>query len=139
MGNKSQLPQCLTIGDFHCMERHLRDNVTRSMLDEKVTGCKRPCINNRLSYEKRIFMQLRPLVNRSNIAIYYENTDTLVTEELLLHDFNSIISAVGGSLGLFLGFSCLQGAMWIVDIVCRHITKLLQRLRPHTVTHGIPE
>jgi hypothetical protein len=29
-------------------------------------------------------------------------------EEYLLFDFNAIVSAVGGSLGLFLGFSCLD-------------------------------
>ena len=99
------------------------------MLHEQVTGCKRPCINMQLSYERLIYMQLKTLVNRSNIAIYYEDTDTLVTEEVLLYDLNSIVSAVGGSLGLFLGFSCFQGALWIADIVCTHTTKLLQRLR----------
>ena len=130
MGNESQLPQCLTIGDFHCMERHLRANVTKSMLDEQVTGCKRPCINMQLFYDKRIYMQLKPLVNMSSIAIYHENTDTLVTEEVLLYDLNSIVSAVGGSLGLFLGFSCYQGAMWIAGIISMHTAYLLQlRLR----------
>ena len=29
-------------------------------------------------------------------------------EEMLIYDFSAIIAGVGGSLGLFLGFSCLQ-------------------------------
>ena len=110
------------------MVRHLRDNVTVSMLDETVTGCKRPCINMQLSYEKRIYMQLKTLVNRSNVAIYYEDKDIHVVEELLLHDLNSIVSAVGGSLGLFLGFSCFQVAMWMAGIVSTHTAHLQLRL-----------
>ena len=129
LGNKSRLPQCLTHRDFRCIAKHLIENVTKSMLDVNVTGCKRPCVNMQLSYEKRIYMQLETLVNRSNIAIYYENTDTLVTEELLLYDLTTIVSAVGGSLGLFLGFSCLQGAMRLADIFSTHIARLPLWLR----------
>ena len=31
-----------------------------------------------------------------------------IHEEYLLYDLNAIVSAVGGSLGLFLGFSCYE-------------------------------
>ena len=129
LGQKSRLPQCLKYGDFRCIVRHFQDNVTLSMLNEKVTQCKRPCINMQLSYEKRIFMQLKTLVNKSSVAIYYDNTDTIVTEELLLYDLNSIVSAVGGSLGLFLGFSCFQVAMWVAGIVSTHTAHLQLKLR----------
>ena len=94
------------------------------------SGCKQPCTYMQLSYEKRIYNQLRPLVNQSNIAVYYELTDTIVTEEVLLYDLNSIVSAVGGSLGLFLGFSCFQGAMWIAGIVSMYaaVLKLAEQI-----------
>ncbi len=46
--------------------------------------------------------------NHTEIYFYWENLDVLVEEEYLLMDFNAIVSAVGGSLGLFLGFSCLD-------------------------------
>ena len=40
-----------------------------------------------------------------------------ITEEVLLYDLNAIISGIGGSLGLFLGFSFLglieQALNWI--------------------------
>ena len=29
-------------------------------------------------------------------------------EQILIYDFSAIVAGVGGSLGLFLGFSCLQ-------------------------------
>ena len=132
LGNRSRLPQCLIRKDFKCMVRHLKENITMVMLTEEVTGCKPACENVQLSYEKRIFMQLKPLVNRSNIAINYGNTNTHVTREILLYDFNAILSAVGGSLGLFLGFSCYQATLWLAGFVIVHLRRLchwqLQRL-----------
>ena len=109
------------------MLKHFIDNVIPFMLHEQVTGCKRPCINMQLSYERLIYMQLKTLVNRSSIAFYYENTNTLVSEEMLLYDLNSIVSAVGGSLGLFLGFSCFQVALWMLGCVFKRINKMCKK------------
>jgi len=36
------------------------------------------------------------------------SSDIDVFTEILLYDFAAIVAAVGGSLGLFLGFSCLD-------------------------------
>jgi hypothetical protein len=35
-------------------------------------------------------------------------TDVTIVEEVLLFDFTAIVAAVGGSLGLFIGFSFLD-------------------------------
>ena len=56
-------------------------------------------------------MQQKTLVNRSNLAVYYKNLDVRVTTEFLLYDFSSLVAAIGGSLGLFLGVSCYQMAL----------------------------
>ena len=40
--------------------------------------------------------------------IFYADLSTTLEETIKLYDFNAIVSAVGGSLGLFLGFSCLD-------------------------------
>ena len=45
------------------------------------------------------------------LFLYPITADVLVYEEYLLFDFNAIVSSVGGSLGLFIGFSFLQCAM----------------------------
>ena len=38
-------------------------------------------------------------------------------KETLLYDFNAIVAAVGGSLGLFLGFSCYEQGKKLIDLV----------------------
>ncbi len=60
----------------------------------------------------------------------YEITGTLqynysvqLQEEILMFDFNAIIAAVGGSLGLFLGFSCLDFFAWIATKMSKAFTK----------------
>ena len=42
--------------------------------------------------------------------MYYAQTEVQVKEEFLIYDLNAIVAAIGGSLGLFLGFSCYEVA-----------------------------
>ncbi len=42
------------------------------------------------------------------VYLFYQTTRTTLYREYLLFDESAIVSAVGGSLGLFLGFSCWQ-------------------------------
>ena len=41
------------------------------------------------------------------VAINYETSDVVVSEEIQLYTLSDFISSVGGNLGLFIGFSCL--------------------------------
>jgi len=63
-------------------------------------------------------------------ATFYLRYSTFVVEEsreVLLYDLNSIVSAVGGSLGLFLGFSCFGTA---VDLLTWLSNKISKRRKP---------
>ena len=44
-------------------------------------------------------------------------------EQILIYDFTAIIAGVGGSLGLFLGFSCLQAVEPVLDKLAGVITR----------------
>ena len=46
--------------------------------------------------------------NSTILYLFYTDMAVPTHEEYLLYDFNAIVSAVGGSLGLFLGFSCYE-------------------------------
>ena len=55
--------------------------------------------------------------NESMIAIYFSSLDSSISREITLFGPTSIIASVGGSLGLFLGFSCLDATLSIVERV----------------------
>ena len=59
--------------------------------------------------------------NTAEVYFTWAEDSILVREEYLLMDFGAIVSAVGGSLGLFLGFSCL-------DFILRILAKTEARL-----------
>ena len=51
------------------------------------------------------------------IYLFYTSTDVTVSTTSLGVDFNTFVSNVGGSLGLFIGFSVLGGFFFVFDII----------------------
>ena len=51
------------------------------------------------------------------ITLFYSTTDVKVSTTNLRVDFNTFVSNVGGSLGLFIGFSVLGGFFFIYDYI----------------------
>ena len=56
------------------------------------------------------------------INLFYSSTDVKVSTTSLKVDFNTFVSNVGGSLGLFIGFSVLGGVFFVYDIISSKIT-----------------
>ncbi len=56
--------------------------------------------------EKDEFTKIRICFMFVNFQV--SSTDVALEEEILVFDASDILTAVGGSLGLFLGFSCLE-------------------------------
>ena len=63
--------------------------------------------------------------NYTEIGFFYEDTNVAISSEYVLYDFNAIVTSVGGSLGLFLGFSCWQFICKLIDVFDRKM-KLLR-------------
>ncbi len=55
------------------------------------------------------------------IKVFYRTTAVFHYSEYALYDFGTIVGAVGGSLGLFLGFSCFQCGGWLINIAWRKL------------------
>jgi len=51
-----------------------------------------------------------------NAGFYYETSITETKTETFLVDFGVLVSAVGGSLGLFLGFSCYAALISLLEM-----------------------
>ncbi len=53
------------------------------------------------------------------MELYFRDHYVETSREVILYDGNTIVAAVGGSLGLFLGFSCLEFVTCLFDWVAR--------------------
>ena len=49
--------------------------------------------------------------------MFYLSDRMSLLEEYLIFDFASILVAIGGSLGLFLGFSLFQSGSQLLDVI----------------------
>ena len=89
------------------MVRFLYDVIFFAPIDSTaVTGCQDPCTKTFYQSQFRVDPSQLGNANESYVFLVYDQTDTNIQEEILFYDFNAILAAVGGSLGLFLGFSC---------------------------------
>ena len=51
------------------------------------------------------------------VYINLRTSEILIEEEYRIYDLSGIIGTVGGSLGLFIGFSFLQCMLWLLSHV----------------------
>ncbi len=81
-------------------------------------SCQRPC--KTAEYEAHFQENLDfSSPSSSKAFMEVETTDVVVVEEYLAFDLNDIVSAVGGSLGLFLGFSCFEALRVAIDLAAK--------------------
>ena len=59
--------------------------------------------------------------NSRRIMIFYSTTGIKVSTTSLRVDLNTFVSNVGGSLGLFIGFSVLGGFFFVYDVISSKI------------------
>ena len=69
-----------------------------------------------LFYLQVRLMYVNDTLSNSTIIWYmHGSSDIDVFTEIRLYDFAAIVAAVGGSLGLFLGFSCLDSILTFIN------------------------
>ena len=96
------------------------------------TGCPIMCEN--VEYQitnPKLGQNLQWKANRTVLLAKFNNPWVTIEEEYTLMGVNAIISATGGSLGLFLGLSC-YGVVWKL---CEWLEAAFKLLRPKTENH----
>ena len=91
----------------------------------KLTGCLLPC-----SYTHYSLSDSYPFAsNETEFLISYALTDHLIEEEVLLFPLDSLVSELGGALGLFLGFSFLGAVDAVQTLAKTSLAMFRQRLQ----------
>ena len=86
------------------------------------TICSLPCKKSQYNFDP---LMARTITEDEDNYIYFaiNSNQVLVAEQVRIFDFNSIIGTVGGSLGLFIGFSflsCIQDIFQFMTGLCKH-------------------
>ncbi|XP_059096394.1 uncharacterized protein LOC131890953 [Tigriopus californicus] len=63
-------------------------------------------------------------IDETVVFLSFETLVTTLEEEVLVYDLISMISSVGGSMGLFLGFSFLEMAFKLIHALQEHISNI---------------
>ncbi len=108
------LPPCLTKEDLVCNFGSLTSYLgSTAAYKEDNSNCPRPCqtTSYRVSTTENRNFEFDHIISYAEVT----STDVAIAEEYLVFDENDILTALGGSLGLFLGFSCWGIAKQIIE------------------------
>ncbi len=100
------MEDCFSEEDIMCVSTEYKKIYGRQIHNE-ITGCPSACRIPSINVKIRADAT-RDQGNYTHVYVSYTTTRVMVSEEYQLFDFGAIVAAVGGSLGLFLGFSCWQ-------------------------------
>ena len=76
--------------------------------------CQAPCVVESYKLSSRRKLKLGTQGNSSSFIFYFKHLEIQEQEEYVLFDFSAILAAVGGSMGMFLGFSFLDFGLGMV-------------------------
>ena len=111
--NLTSIEACQTTKEMENLSHALKYAMSNAVNSD---ACKPPCTSAFLNVKKSEIMINKP--DRNNISelfFQWEDENVIIEEEYLLMDLNAIVSAIGGSLGLFLGFSWLQVLLQMIQ------------------------
>ena len=112
---------------FYQISIDLLESASINSTDELNNPCPNSCTE--ISYEIMSKRIPHDLSDMALISMYYQSDHLRLLEEYLVFDFTSILVAIGGSLGLFLGFSFFQCATGLCSNTMDFARKLLEKKR----------
>ena len=90
----------------------------------KLSGCLLPCTVYKYSYEKMTESNSLERTNgSSSITLEVDRVGMTILKETYLYDGFNLIGEIGGSLGLFLGLSCVS----IFEFFKMHTWKIINQ------------
>jgi len=117
---KENLPDCQTKEELQC-DQEMESNLWMSL---KLEDCPRPC--SVLQYtEKGVTHQSTDHHTISFAFQFIWHDHLIVHEEYLIYDLVGMVGSVGGTLGMFIGFSFSNVISYILSIVKQYFPNSL--------------
>ena len=132
-----EVPLCNSAESAADVYRHLLEYYDTFLFDSKDTKCLVPCTQTGYDYQISYYSKpgfsssQKPDVDASNyfyLITFFTRMETEERTEVLVYDMVAFLSAAGGNLGLFVGFSCLSVIFALIDVsweLCRRLKNLL--------------
>lgn len=76
-----------------------------AIIESRNSRCLRPCISETIELYSRKTRNLGDVANESIVVFYFRSLEVEESEEYVLVDIVTALSGIGGSMGMFLGFS----------------------------------
>ena len=126
-GTESSIPRCKNKSEGQNAMSTFEIIIMFELYSSVISKCPIPC--SQTSYSVNVDY-LTPKswngrdfeANMSLLMVSFNSLDVEEMVETLIYDFGSLMTSVGGNLGLFLGFSCFSSLImlidWILDRVC---------------------
>ena len=119
---KKFLPDCINLENEKCMSDQVRDVGTL------YSKCQSQCItkeySGRVTFIGETFLEFSHDGNKSaDMIVYFGSTSRTLVQEYWVYDTPGMIGTLGGSLGLFLGFSFYGTISDLLDVIWKTTIK----------------
>ena len=115
----ADLPECATVEESLQNDLHVQDGIVGFVVNTSKAGCPLPCQYIQYKIRANYFDEIESNQVPGGLKMY-TYFDSMVVEsqsEILIYDWPKFLSAIGGTLGLYLGFSCLSSLFFMAKTV----------------------
>ena len=131
LGQNTNLKACSNIQSATTVQEHYMEMVYNREKQKWLSACPVPCQQIKFAAQPTYFHRTSILNMREDdfrslviLTVSYETLGIEEHVESLVYDIGNFLAAVGGNLGLFVGFSCLSMFLSLFEFL-HPLTKML--------------